>query len=264
MTAGTGSQTYAALAAPPRLGDAVHVWHGRLPMGLRGVPASRLALLSAQERARYALAKDPAAGARYAAVRLAVRELLHTYLGVDPARIRFAPSPCCRCGSHRHGRPRIIWPSTTLQINVSHSGPYWLMALAAGRPVGVDVECHRAIEVSRLAPACLTSPERAYVADAEEPGRTAAFLRCWTRKEAVLKGCGVGLAADLAALDVRPHSSPVAHVIQNTCGCASDWLVQDLNCGADRTAALAQPAGSAGQAVVRLFSLTPDASGPAG
>ncbi|MEU5896789.1 MULTISPECIES: 4'-phosphopantetheinyl transferase superfamily protein [unclassified Streptomyces] len=136
------------------------------------------------------------------------------------------------------------------------------MALADGRPVGVDVERHRALEEDRLAPACLTGPERAYVADTAEPGRPAAFLRCWTRKEAVLKGCGVGLAADLTALDVRPHSSPVAHVVQRTCGCARDWLVRDLDCGADRTAAVAQPAGSAGRAVVRLFSLTPDAGGP--
>lgn len=254
MPAGTGCEDFAASMAPPPLDDAVHVWHGRLPTRSEPLAPARLALLSDEERARYAGAAAPAAGARYAAVRLAVREVLHGYLGVAPNRIRFAPAPCCRCGSDRHGRPRIAWPPTAFQLSVSRSGPYWLLAVTSGRPVGVDVEAHRAVDVARLAPACLSASERAQVAGVDEAGRAGVFLRCWTRKEAVLKGCGVGLAADLAALDVRPGSRPCARVAQRACSCVRDWLVRDLSCGPGCAAALAQPAGRAGPVQLYAFA----------
>ncbi|HET6861264.1 MAG TPA: 4'-phosphopantetheinyl transferase superfamily protein [Streptomyces sp.] len=253
MAAEAGPKSSAARPTPPPPGDTVHVWHGRLPTRPQAVAPEALALLSAEERARIAGAADPAAGSRYAAVRLAVREVLHGYLGVAPGRIRFAPTPCCRCGSERHGRPRIAWPPTALHLSVSRSGPHWLLAVAAGGPVGVDVERHRAVDVARMAPACLTASERSQMAGADEPVRTRAFFRCWTRKEAVLKGCGVGLAADLAALDVHPREHPVARVAQSACSCAREWVVQDLTCGPECSAALARPAECAGPVLLRAF-----------
>lgn len=77
--------------------------------------------------------------------------------------------------------------------------------LAVSRtPVGVDVEALRDVHVTELAGVTLTAAEQQVVLVMPEPRRTRAFLRCWTRKEAVLKAVGVGITTSLTALETSP------------------------------------------------------------
>jgi phosphopantetheinyl transferase len=173
----------------------VHVWHGRV----FGEPTSDdIAVLADAERARSARLRRPGDRARFVAVHAAQRRLLARYLSTDPAAIRFGRSRCCQCGSSEHGRPNIEWPPTELSHNLSRSGDHWLLAVGVGSQVGVDIECHRDIELDRMAEACLTESERGYLKDQPDELRRQVFFRCWTRKEAVLKACGVGLAGSAA------------------------------------------------------------------
>ncbi|HKB30973.1 MAG TPA: 4'-phosphopantetheinyl transferase superfamily protein [Streptosporangiaceae bacterium] len=230
----------------------VHVWHGRVT----GEPASAdVAVLSDAERERAARFLRPGDRTRFVAAHAAQRRLLGRYLDADPAVIRFGRSPCCKCGSGEHGRPSIEWPPTGLSHNLSGSGEHWLLAVSAGAQVGVDIECHRDIDVDRMTEACLTESERAQLRGQPDEVRRQLFFRCWTRKEAVLKACGVGLATSLTSLEVHPDRRGTAEVHHTSGTCPGTWLVQDLPGTADWSGAVAQPGGPAGQ--IRFLAFPP-------
>jgi 4'-phosphopantetheinyl transferase len=225
------------------IGDEVHVWH-RVETGQPG--DADHAVLSAAERERAARFARPVDRSRYVAMHAGSRRLLARYLGAAPGAIRFGRTPCCKCGSMEHGRPRIEWPPTTLNHNLSGSGDHWLLAVADGRPVGVDVECYRGIDVERMSGMCLSDREQAHLAALPGPGQLEAFFRCWTRKEAVVKACGVGLAAKLTDIDSHPERRGTLELHHTSGSCPGTWLVDDLPGGPDWAAAVAQPAAQAG------------------
>lgn len=89
-----------------------------------------------------------------------------------------------------------------VHFNVSHSGDLILLALSDQRDVGVDVERRREVEkVDALVARWLTPAERraleAMIADGA--GRSDAFLRVWSAKEAQLKALGVGISGSASA-----------------------------------------------------------------
>ena len=229
----------------------VHAWHGRTGerSSVPGEPReSDLAILSADERSRCGRFIRQADRARFAAAHAAVRRLLSCYLAAGPAGIRFGRTPCCECGSTEHGPPRIDWPPTDITCNLSGSGDHWLLAITRGRRVGVDIEVPRDVDTGQLALVCLTVAEQQYLSAHREDEQLDVFYRCWTRKEAVLKACGVGLSSSLRELEVAPgRAGPVE--VRHSCKAGPDrWIVQDLPvlAGQDRTAdrALAPSAGA--------------------
>ncbi len=115
-----------------------------------------------------------------------------------------------------HGKPSCQSPRagrTDLEFNVSHSGAWVLVAISMRGAVGVDIEQHRPVEEERLVADCF-SPEEAMAWRALPPkDRTAGFYATWTRKEAYLKGLGVGLGKALDRFSVTVDPSPMAHVV---------------------------------------------------
>lgn len=86
-------------------------------------------------------------------------------------------------------------------------------AFCRGGCVGIDVEETRAIpDIAELA-AQLHPREREGIRSLAASERTAAFYRCWTRKEAVLKALGKGLGLPLH--DFQVDTGPAA----------TDWLL---------------------------------------
>lgn len=239
-----------------RAAGEVHVWHGLITAEPSDEDA---AVLSDVERARSARFIRPGDRARFVAAHAAQRKLLARYLGADPAAIRFGRSACCRCGSTEHGRPSIDWPSAALSHNLSRSGQHWLLAVAAPGPVGVDIECHRGLDLDRMAVASLTAAERLYLREQPDELRREAFFRCWTRKEAVLKACGVGLVTKLDSLEVHPRQAGTALVHHASGTCPDTWLVRDIAPGAPGagqwSAAVAGPAGQSGP--IRFMAFAP-------
>ncbi|MEU9363211.1 4'-phosphopantetheinyl transferase superfamily protein [Streptomyces avermitilis] len=228
--------------------DAVHIWQGRAPDALAPGDTD---LLSEEERHLVRRLPD-AAAVRYAAAHAALRRVLAEYLDVAPGDIVLGRRPCPRCAHPRHGRPRIDWPPTDLDFNLSRSGPRWLLAVVVGRQVGIDVEDGRSLDVEGASKLVLSASELAHVRSApDEAARSHAFFRCWTRKEAVVKASGVGIITDLKAVDVRPAlDGPV--VVTHTEPTGPDtWLVQDLSVADGVFAALAREAGSTGPVVRR-------------
>jgi 4'-phosphopantetheinyl transferase len=223
--------------------------HGAADHGVagQGPPAGDLEILSAAERARCERFVRPADRVRFAVTHAAVRRVLAGYLGTGPAEIRFGRVRCCGCGDAGHGPPRIDWPATDLAFSLSRSADHWALAVGRGRPLGVDIEVPRAVNVTELAGACLTQAEQDCLAAAPEPDRPRLFYRCWTRKEAVLKACGLGLAGPMSALDTQPGTTGPAEVAHACPAGPGRWLVQDLPVptGSPWLGAIAQPAGEA-------------------
>lgn len=209
----------------------VHVWHGIVDQARDrsyGPSTGDLAYLSAGERARCLTFARPVDQRRFAAAHAGVRRILAGYLDAAAPLIRFGRVPCCRCGDTEHGPPRIDWPQTDITFSLSHAGDHWLLAVTRGRRVGVDVELASGADIALLARTCLSAAELGYLGAHHGTRRDAVFYTCWTRKEAVLKACGIGLAVPPSSVEVAPARSPRAQV---TFACAAgprEWAVDDL------------------------------------
>jgi 4'-phosphopantetheinyl transferase len=148
--------------------------------------------LSEQERARALRLVRPRDGRRFLICRAALRIILGRILDAPAESIvfRFGPG----------GKPELAPAdasegSRSLRFNVTHSGDLALVAVCRERELGVDLERVRTIsEASRIVESYFTSAEQAQFAGLPPSKQALAFLRGWTRKEAILKAKGVGLA----------------------------------------------------------------------
>ena len=77
-----------------------------------------------------------------------------------------------------------------LSISISHCRRAVAVAVSPEGKVGIDVECRRRIGDGLMERVC-SGQELAAVRGADDP--VMAFLRLWTRKEAVLKMRGTGI-----------------------------------------------------------------------
>ncbi len=125
---------------------------------------------------------------RYLAARRALRELLASTTGVKQGDLRIGETP--------DGKPVLSNCEGTWHFNVSHSGELALIAISAALPVGIDIEYMRgSSDYEQLAAQCLTPAEAGeWALFGDRSDRQDRFLGLWTRKEAVLKALGVGLA----------------------------------------------------------------------
>jgi 4'-phosphopantetheinyl transferase len=200
------------------------------------VVADDAALLGRDERDRAARFRRAVDAAHYVAGRAAVRRVLARYLGCAAGEVRLGRAPCPRCRSEVHGPPTVTAPTSPVRFNASRSGTTALVAVTNMPTVGVDVEVAGDVDVVGLANSCLTADERHYVLGCED--RAAAFYRAWTRKEAVLKAIGVGIAGDLRGVDVYPDRPGPVDVSTSALGAGSWWLT-DLDIGSGVVASVA-------------------------
>ncbi|MEV6198911.1 4'-phosphopantetheinyl transferase superfamily protein [Streptomyces sp. NPDC051771] len=182
--------------------------------------------LDAEERARLAVPLRAADRIRYGIGHIALRRLLAPRLGVAPAAVAYRREPCPGCGA-LHGRPAVQAPSGAPHFSLSHSGDVVLIGIAA-RPVGVDVETLPETATIHEVASALHPRERAEIARAGHAPE--AFARVWCRKEAYLKGLGIGVARPLD-LDYLGENDPSAR--------PEGWAVQDVPTVGGHAAAVA-------------------------
>ncbi len=169
----------------------VRLW----PVSLAQVDEQAWQVLSADEQARAARFRFEPPRLQFVATRAALRRILGRYCHVPPTAIRFAYGP--------HGKPSLAWPRCGVHFNVSHTDGLALCALAP-RPVGVDVERVRAVDVAALAGRVCAPAEVAALLALPPAQQTTAFFVTWTRKEAYVKARGVGFAQSLRQVVVQP------------------------------------------------------------
>lgn len=220
------------LVAPDR--GEVHVW----TLSTTQVTARFEALLSdAEERraARFARATDRNA---FVVGRGALRTLVAGYTGKRAETIEFDAGP--------NGKPRVPPDGRLdLRFNLSHSGEIVVLGFAVGDEVGVDVEQLRGFAArDELVCRFFTPRERdSYFAEAEDD-RDACFFRLWTRKEAIVKAMGTGLAM-LEHVEVPTKTVPFSRSgTSATVGRVGRWRLVDLDVGEGYHATLAAVASS--------------------
>lgn len=185
--------------ASPPAADEVQVWSADLRQPLQRLEALA-ATLAADERERAAQFRFPTDRDRFIAGRGLLRELLGSYLNRPPAALRFTQGP--------HGKPALADADARsgLHFNLSHSGDQALYAVAY-RELGVDLErADRVVNCSAIAERICTRREWVVLQALPADQLQEAFLACWTRKEAVAKALGGGLAMGLRRLEACfPH-----------------------------------------------------------
>lgn len=121
---------------------------------------------------------------------IACRGILRELLGI---REQFVYGP--------HGKPRL--EISDIRFNVSHSHGLAMIAVARGREVGCDLERIDPSFADEKIPEQFFSPyEVAALRALPEAEQCRAFFRCWTRKEAFIKACGMGMSLALDSFDV--------------------------------------------------------------
>ena len=184
--------------------DEVRVYVVDLGAGVEGDRFAELAeweWLSDAERARAERLVRPRDGRRFVRCRGALRVILGRLLDAPAGSVAFQTGP--------GGKPILPFAGDSpdrrpLHFNVSHSGELALIAVSRRFELGVDVEKTRPIsQAERIVESYFTEAERAEFLAVAEADRPAAFIRGWTRKEAILKAQGVGLAGLATSFETR-------------------------------------------------------------
>jgi 4'-phosphopantetheinyl transferase len=150
------------------------------------------AVLSESEHSRALRFVRPRDQRRFVLCRGALRVILGHLLDRAPRDIAFRTGP--------GGKPELdptvdVTGAPLLRFNVTHSDDLAMIAVSRSREVGIDVERVRTIlEAARIVESYFTRSELVQFSKLHESDRPAAFLRGWTRKEAILKVQGVGIA----------------------------------------------------------------------
>ncbi|MFO1372077.1 MAG: 4'-phosphopantetheinyl transferase superfamily protein [Candidatus Competibacteraceae bacterium] len=211
-----------ALPALALAADEVHVWLAELTL-----PTARLAALAAtlttDERDRAMRFRFPAHRDRFIAGRGLLRELLGAYLDRPAAALGFSQGA--------HGKPALVGAEAAagLCFNLSHSGDRALLAVAY-RELGVDMECMDRTVIYTAIIERVCTPRELMLFQAQPSERTQEiFFTCWTRKEAIAKALGGGLASGLRTLEVcfQDELQPDGRIrLQDAQG--REWRVLDL------------------------------------
>jgi 4'-phosphopantetheinyl transferase len=200
-------------------------------------PPTAGGILTEGERSRAARLRRPEDRTRFVTARTLLRLVLAERLDLPPAQVALVAA-CPVCGANDHGRLRLDGGlGRQVSLGVTHRGTRVGIAVTDGRAVGVDVEVaedpddpeRAALAAEALCPAELVAYRRLPTAT-----RGWAVARWWTRKEAVLKATGDGLALSPSQLHVSRPNAPAALL---------DWI---------------EPGPSAGpRPAVRLHDLLP-------
>lgn len=249
MTATNGrgrSAPPAAPAAPEPPGAAADVAGiGRTPapgevvlcsLSLAPEPAALArfeASLGADELARADRFRAPKDRRRYVAARGALRAILAGCLGLEARALRFAYGP--------HGKPALVEPDADLGFNLAHAGDRALVAVARGRTTGVDLEAiPDARAVAALMDAALTDRERSSLRAAPPAERPHRIAGLWTRKEALAKAVGLGLALPFATIEASTADDPASWFgWERRFVAGREWSLRSLDVGPEFAAALA-------------------------
>lgn len=171
----------------------VHVWFARTSIQGEGLEflIQQLDQVERQKMSRFVL--EPLRH-RYARAHGLLRLLLSRYVGCPPYDLIFSE------GSH--GKPSLA-NSQGLNFSLSHTDDAIAVAISKGVEIGVDIERIKSIqERDELVNRFFSLDESILYQSLPSEKQEQAFFRMWTRKEAFVKGLGLGLSYPLESFSV--------------------------------------------------------------
>jgi 4'-phosphopantetheinyl transferase len=126
---------------------------------------------------------------------------------------------------------------SNLSFNLSHSSGLAVIGVGRALEVGLDLELLRDLpDVLEVAKVAFSEQELHALAHCPTPGRSLAFLQHWVKKEAYLKGLGVGVAS------CPPSAISIPFETAGTSGWHAlprGWVMRALDVGSRYVAAVA-------------------------
>jgi 4'-phosphopantetheinyl transferase len=190
-------------------------------------------ILNHEERARAARFHFEVDRNRFIACRALLRKILSATLDVPAPTVLIEYGEC--------GKPAIMRATgdRNLRFNLSHSAGWAMFALAWDRELGIDLEADARLEpdenhLSDLAARILSDREFAIWHSLPDPAaRRTAFLRAWTRKEALAKAIGQGILDQLRCFELVLDAGSPKRSVPLRLGLRSEqpgpgWVVHDL------------------------------------
>jgi 4'-phosphopantetheinyl transferase len=203
--------------------------------------------LAEEERSRADRLKIELARNRFIAGRAFLRETLASYLEVEPEALLL--------GEGEWGKPYIAQGKGCgmLSFNLSHAAGLAVLAVSLKREVGIDIEkTAKELPYRNIARMFFSPREQEELFTLPPDEQLAAFYRCWSRKEAYLKGCGRGFSVPSGNFDVSllPGQKPALIEHRLSPGESGRWSLLDIPAPEGFCAALAVEGGPP---VIRIF-----------
>jgi 4'-phosphopantetheinyl transferase len=236
---GEGPDAWWRTPSTPDLGpDDVHLWRA----GLAESPA-RLAhlavVLDDEERRRAEGFFTAQLRNRFLAGRGILREVLAGYVALRPEQVRFRYGP--------NGKPELArgQGSDSLRFNLSHTADHLVIAVCYGRSVGVDIESvDRSAVLADLSERILSGRERAWLVGQDGSDQPTAIVRLWARKEALVKGVGLGLGLPIRSIDALGACGPTGLTeVTRVRSYHAEWSLRDFDPAPGLVGALALESG---------------------
>lgn len=208
------------------LKKSIKVWNIHLPDHLGDTSFYR-SLLTGEELARAAKFLKPADADGFILGRGLLRRILADCLNAEPAELRF----------NRNAQGKPFLEDGKLDFNVSHSRDRLLIAVTAGRAVGIDIEFRRGgLNMASIAKRWFAPAEQEFFQTLGKPEE--GFFEIWAKKEAYVKALGIGIYKDLNTFAVPLGEKPFFPNI----GKNGQWFFQTLEIDPDYAAAIVSEA----------------------
>lgn len=163
---------------------------------------------------------------RYVRAHAGMRSLLGAYAQIDPGDVVYA--------KNSYGKPRMIRPNHEQQtspifFNLSHTENVAVLALSARHELGVDVEAECPRD-ARVAARYFSAVELHTLQTLPPELWLRGFYRCWTGKEALLKGEGRGLNVPLDSFDIQADPRLPAGIlaVRAQSSVRNDWQLLEV------------------------------------
>ncbi|MBX2876159.1 MAG: 4'-phosphopantetheinyl transferase superfamily protein [Saprospiraceae bacterium] len=183
----------------------LHLWFLPLP---EQVPLAHhfWQVLSPEEQSKAHAFRFEKNALEFIRTRSVLRYLLAFYSGQQAAEISFV--------QNEYGKPHLLH-HPGLHFNVSHTDGAALLGFTLAGALGVDIEnTERTLETDLVAKHFFAAEEVEKLLAIAPPKRQAAFYRCWTRKESIIKALGTGLSFPLKEFEVEFLANQPARLLQ--------------------------------------------------
>jgi 4'-phosphopantetheinyl transferase len=213
--------------------DEVHVWQTSLDLSRDHIEEIR-GILSHDEQQKADRFHHHSDRKRHTIARGLLRLVIASLSNTPPQLLKIVGAP--------NGKPQLSYDQSRIEFNISHSAEIIYVVVANGRAVGIDVEKVQVdFPFETIARDNFSATEFNELMALDPVLRLDGFFTCWTRKEALSKAIGKGLAAlsDPSAKSLfgyLPLPTGISNVKESA---VANWTLLDLPTDPGYKAALA-------------------------